>query len=463
MKKLFVIAAAAAGFGIGIEQAHAQAQNLQQLLQEVEEGRTADNAEHQQRLQQFRQQAAQQQQLLQQARNDRAAEEQRSENLETQFDENELLIADVQAQLDERLGSLRELFGVLQQVSGDARSAFEESLTNVEYPERSQFLTELAAKMGETTVLPSIQEIERLWFLLQQEATELGRVKRIAGATIRTTTGEQIAEDIVRVGAFNLVADGRYLDYQFVEGESQVRELQRQPSEPRFLNSTSEVFNAGPGDNLVRFGVDITRGQVLGLLIEQPTLQERIEQGAEVGYVIITLGIVGVLLAVWRLIALTITGTKVSAQLKRPESPTQNNPLGRVLSVYSQNRSADTETLELKLGEAILKEMPALQRGIIFIKIISVVAPLLGLLGTVTGMIETFQAMALFGTGDASVMAGGISQALMTTVLGLVVAIPTVLLHTFVNGRSRSIIQVLQEQSAGLVAAQSEKASAGAQ
>jgi biopolymer transport protein ExbB len=459
MKKLFVIAAAA-GFGIGIAQAQNSnpAQDLQELLQRVEQGTTRDNAEFDDRIRQFRQDQAQQQQLLQQARNQRAAEEARSEQLETQFDENELLIQDVQAQLDDRLGSLRELFGVLQQVSGDARSAFEESLTNVEFPERSQFLTELAAKMGETTVLPSIEEIERLWYELQREATELGRVKRIPAATIRTTSGEQTTEDIVRVGAFNLVANGRYLDYEYVDGESQVRELQRQPSEARFINSTSAVFNAGPNDPYVRFGIDITRGQVLGLLIEQPTLQERIEQGAEVGYVIIALGIVGVLLAVWRLIALTITGGKVRSQLKRPESPTQNNPLGRVLSVYTQNKSADTETLELKLGEAILKEMPALQRGIIFIKIISVVAPLLGLLGTVTGMIETFQAMALFGTGDASVMAGGISQALMTTVLGLVVAIPTVLLHTFVNGRSRSIIQVLQEQSAGLVAAQSERA-----
>lgn len=460
MKKVFVIAAAAAGFGIGIAQAQNPAANLQELLARVEQGTTQDSADHAQRLEDFRNQAANQQQLLAGARTDRTNEEARSAQLEQQFDENELLIADVQAQLDERLGSLRELFGVLQQVSGDARSAFEESLTNVEYPERSQFLTDLAAKMGETTVLPSIEEIERLWFELQREATELGRVKRIAGATITTTTGEQVTEDIVRVGAFNLVGDGKYLEYEFEDNQARISELQRQPSEARFIDSTSAVINAGPGDDMVRFGVDITRGQVLGLLIAQPTIMERVQQGAQVGYVIIALGIIGVLLAVWRLIALTITGGKVKAQLKKPESPSQGNPLGRVLSVYSQNRSADTETLELKLGESILKELPALQRGIIFIKIISVVAPLLGLLGTVTGMIQTFQAMALFGTGDASVMAGGISQALMTTVLGLVVAIPTVLLHTIVNGRSRSIIQVLQEQSAGLVATQSERAGA---
>lgn len=460
MKKILIIAAATTGFGIGIAQAQNPATSLQDLLSRVEAGTTNDTQAHNERVRQFQQDQASQQQQLTNARNQRVAEENRSTELEAQFDENELLITDVQAQLDERLGSLRELFGVLQQVSGDARSAFEESLTNVEFPDRSQFLTDLAAKMGETTVLPSIDEIERLWFELQREATELGRVKRIPGATITTTTGEQVSEDIVRVGAFNLVGDGKYLEYEFEDNQARISELQRQPSEARFIDSTSDVLNAGPGDDMVRFGVDITRGQVLGLLIAQPTIMERVQQGAQVGYVIIALGIIGVLLAVWRLIALTITGGKVSSQLKRPESPTQGNPLGRVLSVYSQNRSADTETLELKLGESILKELPALQRGIIFIKIISVVAPLLGLLGTVTGMIQTFQAMALFGTGDASVMAGGISQALMTTVLGLVVAIPTVLLHTIVNSRSRSIIQVLQEQSAGLVASQSERAGA---
>jgi biopolymer transport protein ExbB len=212
-------------------------------------------------------------------------------------------------------------------------------------------------------------------------------------------------------------------------------------------------------DGFVRFGVDITRGQLLSLLIETPNLRERIEQGQAVGYVIIALGILGLLLSLERLITLGIAGRKVSAQLKSKE-PAPDNALGRVLQVHQQNRNADTETLELKLGEAILQGDAALQRGMLFIKIISVVAPLLGLLGTVIGMIITFQAITLYGTGDPRIMAGGISTALMTTVLGLVVAIPMVLLHTFVNGRSRRIIQVLQEQSAGIVAEQAEKSGA---
>jgi biopolymer transport protein ExbB len=448
--------------GLGASLANAQnnpATTLDELLRNVEQGTTQDNADHQRRLEEFRRDQQQQAQLLTQARNNRTAEENRSEQLETQFDENQLLIQDVTAQLNERLGSLRELFGVLQQVSGDARSAFEESLTNIEYPERSQFLTDLAAKMGESTVLPSITEIERLWFELQREATELGKVKRIPNYTYASASGDQLTGDVVRVGAFNIVTDGAYLQYEYEDGAVRVSELQRQPSQARFINSTSDIVNSGPGDDYVRFGIDITRGQVLGLLIAQPNITERVQQGGVVGYTILVLGAIAVLIALERLITLSITGSKVSRQLK-DSTPRENNPLGRVLAVHVKNPNADTETLELKLGEAILKETPSLQRGILFIKVVSVVAPLLGLLGTVVGMIQTFQAMALFGTGDASVMAGGISTALMTTVLGLVVAIPTVLLHTFVNGKSRRIVQILQEQSAGLIAERAERSAA---
>ena len=268
-----------------------------------------------------------------------------------------------------------------------------------------------------------------------------------------TTDGQEQFEDVVRVGTFNVVADGRYL--QRNPDTNTISELQRQPEGGRFVNSTGDLLGATPG-SFVRFGVDPTGGVILSALVETPNLQERVQQGGIVGYVIISLGIFGVLLALARLLSLTLSGGKVKAQLKR-DTPTDDNALGRVLQVYHSNKSVDTETLELKLGEAILKEMPALQRGILFIKVISVVAPLLGLLGTVTGMIQTFQAITLFGTGDPTTMAGGISQALITTVLGLTVAIPTVLLHTLVNGRSKAITQVLQEQAAGIVAEQSEK------
>jgi len=440
--------------GFAFSQSSDESLSLNDLLQLVEQGRASDNAAENERLARFRSDQSVQESMLQDGLEQKASEERRSGILETTFEENELLIADVQEQLDTRLGSLRELFGVLQQVAGDARSQFDNSLTNVEYPGRSEFLSDLAAKMGSSSQLATIEEIERLWFELQREATEQGKIKLIPDFRVITQNGEESFENVVRVGTFNVVADGRYLSHN--PDTNTLSELQRQPEQGRFTGSTSDIVRASSGSGVVSFGLDPTSGIILSALVETPNLAERIGQGGIVGYVIITLGLLGVLLSLERLYSLTMAGRRVSAQLKQ-STPTDDNALGRVLMVYDNNKNADTETLELKLGEAILKETPALQRGILFIKVISVVAPLMGLLGTVTGMINTFQAITLFGTGDPKTMAGGISQALVTTVLGLTVAIPTVLLHTIVSGRSKSITQVLQEQSAGLVAEQSEK------
>jgi len=171
--------------------------------------------------------------------------------------------------------------------------------------------------------------------------------------------------------------------------------------------------------------------------------------------VIIGLGIIGLLIALWRLLFLSGVSAGMRKQLKTSEA-SEKNPLGRILKVYDENRMNDTETLELKLDEAILREAPALEKWQGGIKVLAAVAPLLGLLGTVTGMIATFQAITLFGTGDPKLMAGGISQALVTTVLGLCVAIPLVLLHSWVAGRSRSLIEVLEEQTAGMIAQKAE-------
>ena len=229
-------------------------------------------------------------------------------------------------------------------------------------------------------------------------------------------------------------------------------ELQRQP-QSRYTNRIEDLEAATTGVHDI--GIDPTRGQLLGLLVESPSLGERIAQGKEVGYVIIALGIIGVAIALWRLLALSAIGSKVNAQIKNPGQP-GDNPLGRVFKVHADNPNADVESLELKLGEAILRETPALNSMLPLLKIISVVAPLLGLLGTVTGMIVTFQAITLYGAGDPKLMAGGISQALVTTVLGLVVAIPTVFLHTLVSSRARRLTQILQEESAGILAERAE-------
>ncbi len=450
MKRLTIIIASILICG-GAVQAQDVASSMDELLQQIERGQARDNQEARQREARFAQARNEQQNLLNQSRAERSRQERNSERLEQLFEDNQTKIVAARAALDERLGALKELFGVLQTVAGDAQGRFNTSFTNIQFPDREGFLVALGGKMAGASSLASIEEIERLWFELQREVSETGKVVKF-NHEVTTADGEVLNVPIVRVGAFNIVFEDGYLQYNSNTGS--VSELQRQPVEGRYTNSTADVMAATSGS--VAFGLDGTRGGILALLVESPTIKDRIQQGGIVGYCIIGLGIFGLLIAFWRWVGLSTASRKVSAQLKRDTAST-DNPLGRVLAAYEANQNADTETVELKLSEAALKEMPDLTKGLLFIKVISVVAPLMGLLGTVTGMIKTFQVITLFGAGDPKMMAGGISQALMTTVLGLVVAIPMVLIHTLVSGQSKKIINIINSQSAGIIATHSEK------
>ncbi len=453
MKRITLIIAAgllSLGF-VGTANAQADdARSMAELLRLIEQGQARDSQEARKREAAFAQNKNQQQSLLNQARAERTREEQTSAALEQQFEKNQQQIITARQALDERLGALKELFGVLQTVSGDAQGRFSASLTNIEFPDRSEFLFELGAKMAGASSLASIEDIETLWGMLQKEVVETGKVTRFTHLVTKAD-GQQEEMEVVRVGAFNIVSENGYLEYD--SGEKSIAELLRQP-EGRYASTAGDMMDADGG--AVDFGIDVTKGGILGLLVESPTVKDRIEQGGIVGYCIIALGIIGLIIAILRFFALSTASRKVTAQLKRDTAST-DNPLGRVLAAYESNKGADTETIELKLSEAALKEMPALTKGLLFIKVVSAVAPLMGLLGTVTGMIKTFQVITLYGAGDPKMMAGGISQALMTTVLGLVVAIPMVLLHTVVSGQSRKIVNILQSQSAGLVAQHSER------
>tara|TARA_B110000263_G_C15270276_1_gene493140 strand:- start:276 stop:1592 length:1317 start_codon:yes stop_codon:yes gene_type:complete len=431
---------------MSLANAQEDASSMGDLLKQIEQGQARDSVEAQKREARFQTSRNDQQKLLNNSRSERNREENRSETLELTFAKNQQLIVDARAALDKRLGALKELFGVLQTVAGDAQTRFGGSLTNIQYPNREAFLVELGSKMASANSLASIQDIEGLWYELQREITEQGRISKFT-TQYATADGERVTSDVVRVGVFNLVFEDGYLQYDSTTGN--VTELQRQPDQSQYTNSAEDMMEVT--DGYVGIGLDVTRGGILALLVESPTLTERVNQGGIVGYCIIALGIVGLLIAIWRWIGLTKDSRNVTAQLSR-ESASMDNPLGRVLSAYDEAKGADVETVELKLHEAALKEMPDLTKGLLFIKVIAAVAPLMGLLGTVTGMIKTFQVITLYGAGDPKLMAGGISQALMTTVLGLVVAIPMVLLHTLVSGQSRKIVNILQSQSAGIVA-----------
>ncbi|TQV72162.1 energy transducer TonB [Aliikangiella marina] len=424
--------------------------NLDDLLKKLEQGQYQQSQENKRREQEFVQKRTEQDRLLKDAVADKRKEERKSEELEVASRDNDVKIENLERALDERLGSLKELFGVLQQVAGDTTSKFSNSVISAEYPGRGEFLSNLAQKMGNSSELASIEEIERVWFELQREMTESGKVSRFETDVVKTD-GEKSKQPVIRIGTFNLVSGGNYLEWNTDTQSAAV--MTRQPVS-RFHDTVAELESTTSG--YAGFALDPTGGNILGALIQTPSDLERIDQGGAVGYVILALGLIAVLIALERYIVLFITEQKVKRQLKSTELR-EDNPLGRVLMVKEKYKDVASDTLELKLSEAILKEMPKLTRSINFIKIISVVAPLLGLLGTVTGMIKTFQMITLFGAGDPQIMAGGISQALVTTVQGLIVAIPTVLLFTWLNTRSKNIIHILQEQSAGIIAERSEQ------
>ncbi len=450
---LVALAAGLLSTNVALAQDADKAGTLDELLDMVRESRVNETQEHREREARFRQERNQQQQLLQEARNLRDQEEQRSETLEARYDEQELEVDAKRSQLNERLGSLRELFGHLTSTAGDLRSTIQTSIISAQYPDRGEFLVGLIDKMNSNTRLPSIDEIERLWYEQQRQMVESGKIVSFTGEVIKPN-GDKVEQEVVRIGAYNLVSEGKYL--AFIPDGAKMEQLARQPSGD-IQDSAANLQAAESG--LVRVGIDPTGptgGSLLTALIDSPSWSERWHQGGGVGYVITAVGIFGFALGIWRIIVLTLVNAKVSSQLKS-STPSENNPLGRVLKVAEDNKGVDPETLELKLEEAVLKERPKIESGLALLKIIAAVAPLMGLLGTVVGMILTFQAITIFGAGDPKNMADGISSALITTVLGLVVAIPTVLLHTLVNGRAKRIIHILDEQTTGIVAENAER------
>ena len=427
-----------------------------ELLELVQKGQFADTAEQRERERKFRNEKNKQAKLLADAKAERARLEREAARLEQKFEANEALLVVAEAQLKERLGSLNEIFGHLAGLATEARNIFEQSLSSAQFgKDREEFLTKLAVKMGEGVALATIPELERLWFELQREINATGEVVKF-NADVIALDGTVEEREVVRVGVFNAVSDGNYLTYASTRG--MYEELPSQPA-GRYTSTTSDVFDADAFP--VQFAVDPTGpqgGSYLASLISMSGAWERINgEGGPIGIVIFyVLGLGGVGLFIWRLVTLRGIRSAVDSQLAASTLNT-DNPLGRVLKIAEDNPKADTETLELKMAEQILNERPPIEKLNWLIKLISIVAPLMGLFGTIVGMIETFQMITLFGTGDPKTMASGISIALVTTWLGLMVAIPMTFMSAIVSNFSKGILETIEEQAIGMAAERSEK------
>ncbi len=444
-----LITKAALIFGAAMMIAPAQAQTVDQLLEQVRTGsleKTQAAADLESR---FASAGAGKAGIVSALQSQRAQLEANSDVLEKQFAANEEVLGAQRTLRERELGDLKDLFSAVQQVAGESQAGFESSIISAQFPGRSERFDALSKKVSQSNDILTVAEIESVWAEIFNEMAQQGKVATF-NTTVATAAGAKEERAVTRVGVFNLISGGNFLTH----GAGGVAELPRQP-DGRFLSQASDLQSAAAGTT-VEFSIDPTSGTLLGAAVERPSVMERVAQGGLVGYIILGVGAIAALIAVFKIVTLMGIASAVQKQAANPGSPSVKNPLGRVLKVFHDNPKSDTEALELKLSEAIMKETPKLTSWLMFLKIVSVVAPLAGLLGTVLGMIETFQSITLFGAGDPKLMAGGISQALVTTVCGLVVAIPIVLLHTAAASKAKRVEEILEEQSAGMVARQIE-------
>ena len=425
------------------------ARSLDELLDLVEKGYSSERDENRQREARFARAKEDQAELLDEISAEVAAEEVRSDRLEKTFAVNEVDLAQLEDALEQRLGTMGELFGVVRQVAGDMQGHVFESVTSSQLADREALLK----KLGRGQSLPTTDDLQKLWFELHREMTQQGKVVRYP-VSVLTIDGDEQQREVIRAGVFSIVSEGRYLLWD--TAIQKIRELNRQPP-TRYLQTVAPYEEKTDGGFAV-LAVDPSRGSLLTALIDTPSSQERVQQGGAVGYAIIGIGLIAGLVGIMKLVTLSITSRRVMAQRGRDDA-NPNNPLGRVLQTYQENHTLVTEALELRLDQAVMEEADQLDRYMWLVRVVSVVAPLMGLLGTVTGMIKTFQAITLFGAGDPKMMAGGISEALVTTMLGLMTAAPLVVLYAFIATSRKRILSVLMGQSAGLLASKVEEES----
>lgn len=444
-RKNFIFAGALMALAFAVQPVIAAAPgNLDELLDQTRSARAREAEANKAREAKFLSERNQQATLLSQAKVELAEQQRRSASLSAAFDANEKKLTEVQAQLDARAGNLGEMFGVVRQVSTDFSSVVRNSIISAQYPDREEFVT----KLTQTKSLPSIQDLERFWFELQRQATESGRVTRFKSAVVQPD-GTPVEGNVVRIGEFVAVADGKYLSY--LPSQKALAVMAPQPAGADFKPKALESAT----DGYVRAVVDPNRGVLLAIYAQRPNWAQRIEKGEGIGFVIIFVGILGMVIAVYQAVFLLGERAKVKRQLANVDKPSADNSLGRVLATFKGDAAKveeDAEVIELRLSEAVLREVPKLERFQPFLRLVVAAGPLLGLIGTVVGMIKTFQSITESGSSDPKLMANGISLAMIATVLGLGIAIPILFINAWLASMSRQLVQTLDEQSTGLLA-----------
>ena len=403
---------------------------IKALLNVVKENKSIYVQKDQVRVKNFIDLVDERESMLAKAKRDLANEKIRNENLEKRFEANEKELADLEESLQIKIGVLGELFGVTRQFAGELLASTEKAVTFSEYPERVGVLRDI----GETQV-HDLNQLQNLWISYLDEIVSSGEVKTVE-ANIIDRDGESITGEIVRYGHFTTTYKNKFVTP--VPELSGFELLQRQPERDVLKNLRKHQRS----DDYRITSIDPTRGFLLSLYLDKPGWIDRIAQGKSIGFIIILIGISGFIFSIYKIYQLREQEKEIIADNAK-------------VKVDMENSIKDTASYESKeniLDEFIINYTGKLEWGANWVKFFAAVAPLLGLLGTVIGMIETFQAITLFGTGDPKQMAGGISQALVTTMLGLIVAAPLLGLYTYISQKVSNLSQVLEEKASYLLA-----------
>ena len=405
-------------------------QTIQELLQKVENNKSIYVNEDAERIETFLSLVSERKSLLADAKEQLRKEKIRNTNLESRFENNEKELADLQERLQIKIGVLGELFGVARQFAGELYASTENGFTFYEFPERPNKLEII----GQTQV-HNIAQLETLWISYLNEIAASGEIKKVK-TNIIDPKGNSYEDEIVRYGLFSAS-----IGNSFVTPASDLNGFQllkRQP-ERSVIKSLKRYPNS---DDYTNVSIDPTRGFLLSLYLDKAGWFERIAQGKAIGFVIILIGLTGLAFSIYKIRFLLLN----QEELESDGDNVVNQMIQKTKDV------SNYESKENILDELILNYSSKIEWGVSWVKFFAAVAPLLGLLGTVIGMIETFQAITLFGTGDPKQMAGGISQALVTTMLGLIVAAPLLGFYTYISDKASSLIQTVEEKASYLLA-----------
>lgn len=359
--------------------------------------------------------------------------------LKEEITKNNQALEQKEQELKGLLGDFANTTTYIKQTSNYFLSSLKNSFTIVQFPQIKNNLLQV------TNTSFNKEELESFWLNMLEAIIQSGNISSFQ-TNIISQNGEKIDAKVTRIGNFSAFYKDNFLHF-----ENDLNSLVELKYKLNYFEKENLAEFENQDAKKVNVTLDVTKGEVLMMLENEPNLIDRIKQGGIIGYIIIVLGIFGLIYSIIKLISLNIIYSKIKKQLKNMDK-ILNNPLGKIIKVFIQQKDNDIKTIEIKITEEILTQSNKINQGNDLIKLLATITPLLGLLGTVTGMITTFQAITLFGTSDPKLMAEGISSALITTVLGLISAISLLFIHASLNSKANKITSILEEQSVGLIA-----------